>query len=280
MTAAAVEYQDDAMEAHEAGLVFQCSCQAGCGTVSHGVHNSSAGSVCQNSEMTTQLPGKVVVYIAGKHPHHFAWMSSQRKGRGDGQQAGRQTQAGRRRQAGRQAGLASCHCHFTPCLSILCRLVAAGIFGGCNFLEGVFSFLAARSYAKHKTSLDKLYGAIWQATKEKVKLPDISWEDFDYWRMWQTIFGFMVIGLGNWLIAKDRITYGLFACTVGAMLLGNGIIGWAESKLAVLRCGREFYQMLLAMDEVQAALKQEEREQFQADLAKMKETLRVAHLHA
>ena len=64
------------------------------------------------------------------------------------------------------------------------------------------------------------------------------------------------------------------------MLLGNGIIGWAESKLAVLRCGREFYQMLLAMDEVQAALKQEEREQFQADLAEMKETLRVAHLHA
>ena len=104
-------------------------------------------------------------------------------------------------------------------------------------------------------------------------LPKIVWKDFDYWRMWETVLGLVTVGLGNWMVAKDFISYGLLVATMGALLVAHGTIGWAESKLAVLSAGREIIQSVLEQEKVKAALS-EKFDKYQADLRKIDIQLR------
>ena len=105
--------------------------------------------------------------------------------------------------------------------------IAAGIFSVCKLLQGLMSFFASKQEHQLREDLIIMYAEVRSKAEDKVgvRLPKAYLSSFDTPRTLQGIIGIFAIGVGNWLISKDHVSYGLLACIAGAAVGSDAIQG-------------------------------------------------------
>lgn len=110
--------------------------------------------------------------------------------------------------------------------------IAAGLFSFFKLLQAVLEFFAAKQDGSIRERISEIYGRCQEicAVTSNVQLPSLTFKDFDTPRAVEFVLSLLLVGAGNWLLAKDQFAAGLVLIVAGTALINNAISGFIKTQ--------------------------------------------------